>query len=246
MVAPEDPAPENPRTKTIPLTVPEGMEATEESTSEEDAPVIPSSPRRWPLAALGAVLLLAGGGFLFLRTDSTPAPATLPEIAQPSSAGTAPLPAPEDPPPAPVAETTPLAPDPANPSSGTPPSGSPPAVKEDPPKVAEVTTPPDPQPAQPKSPKPVRQPGKNPVKPPSLTPSTSKPVGKGTLAFRVRPFASIFINGKNYGQTPFDPVELPAGTYTVRLVNDDLKKNVIQTVELKPGEAKVVKLNLEE
>jgi hypothetical protein len=71
-------------------------------------------------------------------------------------------------------------------------------------------------------------------------------VGRGTLAFRVRPFATVFINGKSQGQTPFDPVELPAGTYSVRFVNDDLKKNVTQTVELKAGETKVIKLNLEE
>ncbi|HVG63194.1 MAG TPA: PEGA domain-containing protein, partial [Hyalangium sp.] len=112
----------------------------------------------------------------------------------------------------------------------------------EPPKVAEVTPPADPQPPPTESTKPIPRHGqKN-----KLLPAKSKPVGRGTLAFRVRPFATVFINGKNQGQTPFDPVELPAGTYSVRFVNEDLKKNVTQTVELKAGENKVIKLNLEE
>jgi hypothetical protein len=82
--------------------------------------------------------------------------------------------------------------------------------------------------------------------PAASKPLAAKPVGKGTLAFRVRPFAMVFINGKSYGQTPFDPVELPAGAYSLKFVNDELKKNVTQSVELKPGEDKVIKLNLEE
>jgi hypothetical protein len=41
-------------------------------------------------------------------------------------------------------------------------------------------------------------------------------------------------------------VELPAGTYSLRFVNEELNKNVTQTVELKAGENKVIKLNLEE
>jgi hypothetical protein len=116
--------------------------------------------------------------------------------------------------------------------------------------VAEVTPAADPQPvraesSQPSS-APVHQKGKTSTKTPPKRSSASKPVGRGTLAFRVRPFATVFINGKSQGQTPFDPVELPAGTYSVRFVNDDLKKNVTQTVELKAGETKVIKLNLEE
>ncbi len=100
--------------------------------------------------------------------------------------------------------------------------------------------------APPADPQPVRQPDKTSTKTPPNRSSTSKPVGKGTLAIRIRPFATVFINGKNRGQTPIDPVELPAGTYSLRFVNDELKKNVTQTVELKAGETKVIKLNLEE
>jgi serine/threonine-protein kinase len=98
----------------------------------------------------------------------------------------------------------------------------------------------------PADPQPVRQPGRASTKTPPNRSSTSKPAGRGTLAFRVRPFATVFINGKSQGQTPFAPVELPAGTYSLRFVNDELKKNVSRTVELKAGENRIIKLNLEE
>ncbi|HYI00522.1 PEGA domain-containing protein, partial [Hyalangium sp.] len=116
-----------------------------------------------------------------------------------------------------------------SPSPTDPPATSPQAESADegPPKVAEAPPPANPRPR------------------PRAKPALTKPVGKGTLAFRVRPFATIFINGKNYGQTPIAPVELPAATYTVRLVNEQLQKNVTQTVELKPGENRVVKFNFE-
>jgi serine/threonine-protein kinase len=80
-------------------------------------------------------------------------------------------------------------------------------------------------------------------------PRPPKPVtvaGKGKFTFRVRPYATVIVNGKNLGQTPFAPVELPAGKYQVQFINDDLKKNLIQRHELKPGEEKIIKLNLEE
>ncbi|MBN1206499.1 MAG: PEGA domain-containing protein, partial [Myxococcaceae bacterium] len=82
---------------------------------------------------------------------------------------------------------------------------------------------------------------------PSATPLTQRaPAGKGTLQFRVRPYAIVYLNGKNLGQTPFDAIEVPAGKYSAKFVNDELKKNVTQTFELKPGESKIVKVNLEE
>jgi serine/threonine-protein kinase len=245
MVAPEETAPEPPPTKTVSLALPESVAAT-----EQEVPAILPPRRRWPIAALGAALLLAGGGFL-LWPDSTPTSVVPPEVAQPRPPSTTPpsttppstTPPSTNPPSSPVAEAPPPSPAP------TPPA-DPPAPSPEPPKVAEVIPPADPQPPPTESTKPpsgpIRQPGKTSVRPASTRSSTSKPVGRGTLAFRVRPFATVFINGKNQGQTPFDPVELPAGTYSVRFVNDDLKKNVTQTVELKAGETKVIKLNLEE
>jgi eukaryotic-like serine/threonine-protein kinase len=214
----------------------------EESTSVDAAAPV-SSPWTKMLipAALGMGLLMAGGGYMALRPGSAPTheqpsvlnPAKLPEVAEktPEQAPTSPEPS------TPKPDEAAQAPTAENPPENTPP----PAGTASPTEVAAVTpTPsptPEPAPARPKS-----QASKTRASPTS----TPKPAGKGTLAFRVRPFATVFINGKSYGQTPFDAVELPSGTYTVRFVNDELKKNVPQTVELKPGENKVIKLNLEE
>jgi serine/threonine protein kinase len=249
MVAPDDTEPQSLPTKTVPFTLPEVV-----ATQEEDAPiVVPRSPR-WPIVVLGAALLLAGGGVL-LWPDSTPTPVAPPEIAQPTPPSTTPpstTPPSTDPPTEP-AETPPSSPvaEAPPPSPAPTPPADPPASSPEPPKVAEVTPPADPQPPPGESTRrppsgSTRQPGKTSFRPASTRSPVSKPVGRGTLAFRVRPFATVFINGKNQGQTPFDPVELPAGTYSVRFVNEDLKKNVTQTVELKAGETRVIKLNLEE
>ena len=49
-----------------------------------------------------------------------------------------------------------------------------------------------------------------------------------------------------WGKHHSDPIETSAGKYTVQFINDDLKKKVTQTFELKPGETKVIRINLEE
>jgi serine/threonine-protein kinase len=123
---------------------------------------------------------------------------------------------------------------------------------ERPPAVAKLTpAPPQPEPETP-SPAPDPEPvPKNKPKPSRTKPSAPKPsvaqvAGKGKFTFRVRPFATVIVNGKNLGQTPFPPVELPAGTYQVQFINEDLKKNLIQRHELKAGEDKIIKLNLED
>jgi serine/threonine protein kinase len=226
------------RTQQLPATAPPAkpstsVQPTKEASSLKSSAEAPSRKRMLIPAAVGAALLILGGGYLMWSGSSetahqqpvVTAPETPPVVAKP----------PQPDPPAPTPPAQPETP-------GTEP--------ETPPKVAEVTPPADPQPpptasTQPPS-VPNRQPGKTSVRPASTKSPIPKPAGKGTLAFRVRPFATVFINGKNQGQTPFDPVELPAGTYSVRFVNDDLKKNVTQTVELKAGENKVIKLNLEE
>ena len=37
----------------------------------------------------------------------------------------------------------------------------------------------------------------------------------GLVDFRVRPYASVFVNGTFYGVTPFEKVKLTVGTHTV-------------------------------
>jgi eukaryotic-like serine/threonine-protein kinase len=69
--------------------------------------------------------------------------------------------------------------------------------------------------------------------------------GKGTVAFRIRPYATVFLDGKALGQTPFAPVEVTEGWHTVRLINQELDKNVTQRIEVKANQSFVLKLNLD-
>jgi eukaryotic-like serine/threonine-protein kinase len=71
-----------------------------------------------------------------------------------------------------------------------------------------------------------------------------KSVLKGTLEIRVRPFATVFLNGKELGDTPMSPIELPPGIYTVKLVNKRIPKTVTRSVEVKPGQPNTLGVNL--
>ncbi|RKH32299.1 serine/threonine protein kinase [Corallococcus praedator] len=70
------------------------------------------------------------------------------------------------------------------------------------------------------------------------------PVARGRVEFRIRPYATVFLDGRNLGQTPFGAVETTAGVHQVRVVNGDLKKDVRRTFEVKAGQDNVFKLNL--
>jgi serine/threonine protein kinase len=220
-----------------------GTGTAPKAVTTEATAAAPAAPgKKWIPAVVGAGLLLVGGGYMLFRQSPPPEPvqqpppvaaAEAPPVQPPPPAAAArppesepaqvPSPPPADPP---VAENKPAAPEPEQP----------PAMAALPP------TPPKPEPR----PKPA--PVSKPVRPPPATPkpAVAQVAGKGTLTFRVRPYATVIVNGKSLGQTPFAPVELPAGTYTVQFINEDLKKNLIQRHELKPGESKTIKLNLEE
>jgi hypothetical protein len=184
-------------------------------------------------AVAGLALLAAGGGFVFWRMGPKPAaPVPAPHVAQPTPSEPAPTP-PTPKPADSVAEAHPSE-QAQTPPANPPPTSTPPVEDNKPPQVAKV----EPSPT-PKTSKPPR------ISHPSK-PAPAAPVGKGTVVFRVRPYATVILSGKNLGQTPFDPVETSAGKYTVQFINDDLKKKVTQAFELKPGETKVIKINLEE
>ncbi|KFE68565.1 serine/threonine-protein kinase [Hyalangium minutum] len=220
-------APAQPLSEPEPIVVErtQQLETPDAAPSKKAPPPEASPGKRMAIpAALVAVLLLGGGGYWLSRSGPTPPPVTPPIVADtPPVKEAPPTPKPEE-----LAQT---------PTPETPPENTPPPETQ-PPEVATApeTPTPESEPTTPKTQTPKTRTGSK----------TAKSGGKGTLAFRVRPFATIFINGKNYGQTPFDAVELPSGTYTVKFVNEELKKTKIQQVELKPGENKIVKLNLEE
>ncbi|HEX3759924.1 MAG TPA: protein kinase [Kofleriaceae bacterium] len=67
------------------------------------------------------------------------------------------------------------------------------------------------------------------VRAPSPTPVTKK----GELAILVRPWAMIWLNGRELGQTPYRDT-IAAGRYRVRLVNEDLGIDETTTVTVVP------------
>ncbi|MHB8878940.1 MAG: PEGA domain-containing protein, partial [Myxococcaceae bacterium] len=66
-------------------------------------------------------------------------------------------------------------------------------------------------------------------------------VGQGTLEFRVRPFATVFLDGKPLGQTPLPAQQVYEGRHSVRLVNKDLGKEVSSEYVVKAGQANIFK-----
>lgn len=57
----------------------------------------------------------------------------------------------------------------------------------------------------------------------------------GRLLIGPEPWANVTVNGESRGQTPMPPIELPEGTYTVRLTNPDYEDQV-STVTITAGE----------
>jgi serine/threonine-protein kinase len=69
--------------------------------------------------------------------------------------------------------------------------------------------------------------------------------GKGTVEFRIHPFATVILDGKELGMTPFPPIKLSAGRHTVRLINTERSKDVTRTLVVKPGQLNVFKFNFD-
>jgi serine/threonine-protein kinase len=76
----------------------------------------------------------------------------------------------------------------------------------------------------------------------AATPSLS--AGVGSLAFRVRPWAEIFVDGRSVGVSPVPPVTLPAGRHHVLLRNRDLSKERAVTTTVARGETTTLKVDL--
>jgi serine/threonine-protein kinase len=67
----------------------------------------------------------------------------------------------------------------------------------------------------------------------------------GRLVIRVLPWASVFIDGRMVGTTPFEPIDVPAGRHRVQLVNDELHVKRDINVNVKSGETSTVQEKLE-
>ena len=66
-----------------------------------------------------------------------------------------------------------------------------------------------------------------------------KSAKKAKLTIRVRPWASISIDGKNFGQTP-QTIELDRGKHRIVLTNDGINRVERFSLNLKAGQARSV------
>jgi eukaryotic-like serine/threonine-protein kinase len=67
----------------------------------------------------------------------------------------------------------------------------------------------------------------------------------GRLELRIRPYATVSIDGREIGDTPLPAQTLSVGRHRVRLLNPRLDKDVVLEVLIKPGE-NLLKHNLKE
>ncbi len=69
---------------------------------------------------------------------------------------------------------------------------------------------------------------------------------KGTMEFRIWPYAHVFLDGQDLGQTPLEPMDVTEGWHTVKAVNRELGKEVTRHIEVQPGKLTVIRINLSE
>ena len=80
-----------------------------------------------------------------------------------------------------------------------------------------------------------------PVKPPDERPA---PVAKGRLSLNTEPWTQVFLGARKLGETPILDLSLPAGSYTLKVVNEEKGISKAIMVEIKPGQSTVMKLKL--
>jgi serine/threonine-protein kinase len=167
-------------------------------------------PKPWIAVVIGGVLLVGGGGFLWRSCSASQA--VMSDTAPVVAAREQPAVAPEVRTPPPDADLG--ADEPLRPSDPllSEPRQQPPAKQE----VEKPTVPPE-------------------TKGESSSPSARAAPTKGTLELRVRPYATVFLDGKRLGDTPMGSLPLPAGRYTLRLVNRELKEEVTKSIEVRAG-----------
>jgi len=68
--------------------------------------------------------------------------------------------------------------------------------------------------------------------------------GQGKLRVVVLPWANVWVDGKKLGQTPMPFIELMEGFHRVRLVNDQLGKDINKKVRILPGKESLLRLDL--
>ncbi|MDP1822200.1 MAG: serine/threonine-protein kinase [Archangium sp.] len=82
------------------------------------------------------------------------------------------------------------------------------------------------------------------VKPPVRRPPIRRPAKTGKVTVRVNPWAQVVFGGRNLGTTPLPAIEVPAGTATFTLKNDQLGVTRKVSVKVPPGGSVVLKADL--
>ncbi|QSQ11919.1 serine/threonine protein kinase [Myxococcus landrumensis] len=194
--------------------------------------------RRLPVVLAGAALVASTGGFVLLGGERTPP--VVPRAAQ-EQGDTVEQGA--------VTGDTVAKPE-ARPAQHADAKGAPPTV------TGDTVAKPEARPAQHADAKGARNPADVvPVvaaapapRPPVMKTATAQRKVKvaplGSVEFRIRPYAVIYLDGKLLGETPMGIVDLPAKKYVVTAVNQNLDKRVTRDFEVKAGTANVFKLNL--
>ncbi|WNG57699.1 protein kinase [Archangium gephyra] len=264
--SPQEPRPElvksmerpAPTIRTPTIRIPES-----EPHPEPDEPSVRQRYGRHLAAAAGVAVLLALT--CVARRDEAPSPKTLAVHEPAVSAPRATAPAQQQPPaPAPPQKTAEAEPAPVTPQE--PPAVTTPAPGEnttetpagaiasaDPSVIppAQETKRPESAPSTPNAPgrnssgkkKTYRPVNPNPVPPINLALAQARQK-TGTVEFRIRPYAIVWVDDKLIGQTPLTPLELPAGKHTVLLINQEMGKRVTLRIEVQAGKPYILKHNL--
>ncbi len=82
------------------------------------------------------------------------------------------------------------------------------------------------------------------VRAPPRRPPLKRPVKTGRVTVRVNPWAEVLYGGKNLGTTPIPPIEVPAGTASFVLRNNQLGVTRKVSVKVPPGGSVVLKADL--
>jgi hypothetical protein len=79
---------------------------------------------------------------------------------------------------------------------------------------------------------------------PAAAESLESDAKTGKLRVNSRPWSQVFIDGKSYGATPRFNIDLPVGSHTLRLVNDEFKIEKVEQLQIVAGETRSVIINL--
>ncbi|WP_047862903.1 serine/threonine-protein kinase [Archangium gephyra] len=80
------------------------------------------------------------------------------------------------------------------------------------------------------------------VDPAPAPPPVLKARGKGTLVLRAYPYATVFVDGRKQGDTPLQPLQLPAGPHLVKFVH--LDRTLEREIDVKAGQDTLLKINM--